>query len=129
MTTSKDWLQPFIKGKEADDVLYHQQGSITECPRSNFFIVTKDDKIVTPSENILKGIIRMKTLQLANTKYTVEERPVSLQEAYTAKEAFITSTTKHILPVLKIDGHRIGNGNPGKSSQWLLDRLDRLVAS
>src|SRR5882672_3998821 len=52
------WLQPYIKERGAEDVLYHQDGVISECPRSNFFIVTADDTVVTPSENILKGVIR-----------------------------------------------------------------------
>lgn len=97
------WLQPLLKGKGFDDVLYHTNGTITECPRSNFFIVTKNDVLITPSENILAGITRMKVLEIAKQHIKVEERRVSLDEIKTAKEAFITSTTKRLLPVAQID--------------------------
>ena len=97
------WLQPLITQQNADDVLYHQTGIVTECPRSNFFIVTNDNKIITPSTNILKGVMRRKVIEVATTKFKVEEREVSIDEIKTAKEAFITSTTKNILPIHKID--------------------------
>lgn len=97
------WLQPFRIQNGADDILYHNNGFVTECPRSNIFIVTKDDRIVTPSENMLKGITRKKVIELARKDFIVEERPVQLTELKTAREAFITSTTKQILPVAAID--------------------------
>lgn len=99
------WLQPVIKQNGADDVLYYQEGIIGECPRSNFFIVTKDDTIVTASKNILKGVMRNKLIEIAKTGFDVEERDVTIKEIKSAKEAFITSTTKTILPVREIDGH------------------------
>jgi len=130
------WLQPYIREHGADDVLYHQNGVISECPRSNFFIVTDDDTLVTPVRNILKGIIRMKVLELAPAHFQTEERDITLADLLTAKEAFITSTTKHILPVSHIDGHPIGQIppgpvsqqiKPGLVSQWLNEQLYRLV--
>lgn len=99
------WLQPKRAEAGADDILYHQNGIISECPRSNFFLVTADEKIVTPAENALAGITRKKVLQLASEHFTVEERPVALTEIASAKEAFITSTTKQIVPVSQIDEH------------------------
>lgn len=97
------WLQPKRISAGADDILYYMKDSITECPRSNFFLVTAENKIVTPSENVLPGITRQKVLQLAGENYEIEERPVMLRELKAAKEAFITSTTKQILPVSQID--------------------------
>ncbi|WP_121356373.1 aminotransferase class IV [Flavisolibacter nicotianae] len=97
------WLQPQRAVQGADDILYHHNGFISECPRSNFFLVTADDRVVTPSENILSGVTRKKVLDLAKEYFQVEERPVGLAEIQTAKEAFITSTTKQILPVAQID--------------------------
>ncbi len=97
------WLQPLIKQKGADDVLYCNNGYVTECPRSNFFVVTQGNKIVTPAEKILKGITRERILELANKHFAVEERPLLFSEIKEAKEAFITSTTKKILPVKMID--------------------------
>src|SRR6185312_6948690 len=74
------WLQPYVKEHNADDVLYQRDGLVSECPRSNFFIVTKDDKVITPAENILKGVIRGKVLALAQQIGPIEERPVSLDD-------------------------------------------------
>ncbi len=99
-------LQPWVKEKNADDILYHRNGVISECPRSNFFIVTKEDVLVTPSENILKGITRKQLLAIASgISISIEEREVSLNDVRLAKEAFITSSTKRLIPVIKLDDH------------------------
>jgi branched-chain amino acid aminotransferase len=121
------WLQPYIREHEADDPLYHQNGIISECPRSNFFIVTADNTLVTPARNILKGITRKKVLELAPAHIRTEERDITLADLPTAQEAFITSTTKHILPVSHIDGQPIGGHPhervPGPISRWLNEQL------
>jgi branched-subunit amino acid aminotransferase/4-amino-4-deoxychorismate lyase len=97
------WLQPKRIESGADDILYHQDGFISESPRSNFFLVTGENKIVTPGNNVLFGITRKKVLQLAKRSFVVEERPVAMSEIRSAREAFLTSTTKQVLPVAKID--------------------------
>jgi branched-chain amino acid aminotransferase len=114
------YLQERVKQKEADDVLYHKDGCVLEFPRSNVFVVTKDGKVVTPAENVLKGITRMKVLELARQKYTVEERAVTIDELKNAAEVFLTSTTKRIIPVLSIDNATIGDGKPGETTAFLL---------
>lgn len=106
------WLQPFVKGKDADDVLYHRNGMVSECPRSNFFAVTKDDTIVTASKNVLKGVMRNKLVEIAKRSFKVEERDLTIEEIKSAKEAFITSTTKTILPVKQIDEYFFNEQNP-----------------
>ncbi len=106
------WLQPYIRECGADEVLYHVDGSISECPRSNFFMVTADDVLVTPARGILAGIIRGKVLELARQQFAVEVRDVSLGDLAEAKEAFITSTTKHVLPVAQVDGVVFGEAGP-----------------
>ena len=111
------WLQSFVKQQEAHDVLYHQNNTVSECPRSNFFLVTTDDKIITPGHHILKGVIRKQVLELAAGRFAVEEKAITLQDVYQAKEAFITSTTKNILPVVKVDTQVIGTGIPGKTKR------------
>lgn len=106
------WLQPYIRECGADEVLYHLDGSVSECPRSNFFMVTADDVVVTPARGILSGIIRGKVLDLARQQFAVEVRDITLGDLAEAKEAFITSTTKHILPVLQVDGVEFGEAGP-----------------
>ena len=121
------WLQPVIKENNVDDVLYHQNGIVAECPRANFFIVTADDCVVTPANNILKGITRKHVLKIAGELFVAEEREVSLEDIKQAKEAFITSTTKNILPVVEIDGNILGDGKPGTFTQSLSRELESLV--
>lgn len=106
------WLQPIIQQDNADDVLYHRNGMVSECPRSNFFIVTQNDALVTPSKNILSGVMRSKIIEVAKANFNVEERDVFLEEIKTAKEAFITSTTKTILPVRQIDDYKFSSNRP-----------------
>lgn len=105
------WLQPLVKQQGADDLLYHVGGIISECPRANVFLLTKEGSLVTPGDGILKGITRKHLLRLAAPHFTVEERTVTLEEMANAEEVLITSSTKGVLPVSSIDGKEIGNGN------------------
>lgn len=114
-------LQPFIKENNADDVLYYDQTEIRECPRANFFMVTENDEVLTPSERVLKGINRKKILGF--TEFNTSEAAITLPDLEHAKEAFITSSTKNVLPVLAIDGKLIGNGKPGVISTGIYKRL------
>ncbi|GGF15332.1 aminotransferase class IV [Hymenobacter cavernae] len=109
-----------------DDVLYHQQSVVSEFPRSNFFIVRQDNTVVTPAENVLFGITRKKVLQLASRRYPVEEGPVTLMDIWQAKEAFLTNTTKRLLPVVELDGKPIGTGKPGEVTLALLAAFQEL---
>jgi D-alanine transaminase/branched-chain amino acid aminotransferase len=114
-------LQSFIKENNADDILYYNENEICECPRSNFFIVTKNDKIITPAKNILKGITRKTILGLS--EFDVKEGIIKPEDILNIKEAFISSTTKNILPVLKINGREIGDGIPGMVTRKIYDYL------
>jgi len=115
------WLQPWLTQNSADDVLYFSNDGVTECPRANFFIITAGGIIITPANNVLKGITRAQILRLAGEK--ANERPIALAELKTAQEAFITSTTRQILPVTAIDGVAVGNGKPGPITRWLAEQL------
>lgn len=97
------WLQPYIASREADDVLYHRNGEVTECPRSNFFIVTEANELLTPAAGILEGVTRKQVLSLAKRHLPVREGKLTLEMIRTAKEAFITSTTRLVLPVARVD--------------------------
>ncbi len=100
-------LQPWLKEKGGDDVLYRSGNCVSECPRSNFFIVTKRNQLVTPSENILQGVTRKQLLGIAKENgMAVEEREVTLSDIQSAKEAFISSSTKRLIPVAQVDDIR-----------------------
>lgn len=114
-------LQPFIRQNNADDVLYHGPSGIGECPRSNFFMVTEKDEVITPGNNILQGITRKKILQLQG--FNNREADIFPEQIDSVKEAFITSTTKIVLPVLSINGKTIGDGKPGKITREIFKQL------
>lgn len=117
------WLQPTIAEKGADDVLYHHNGIVSECPRANFFIVDQNGRLVTTRENLLKGVIRKHVLATAQDIDLLADRDITLDDLKTCKEAFITSSTKNILPVTKIDGRVIGDGIAGPVSKLLSEKL------
>ncbi|MBF8963851.1 aminotransferase class IV [Pontibacter sp. FD36] len=111
------------KASGAEEVLYAKNGIVSEFPRCNFFIVTHDGTVVTPASNILKGITRKNVLSLAGRRYKTEVRDIRLEEVLQAREAFLTSTTKRILPIVRIDDVMIGSGKPGEFSMQLLQDL------
>jgi len=118
------YLQPTIKAAGADDVLYFFNGMVTECPRANFFIVTDQGEVLTPKENILQGVTRKKILELKG--YPIKESDITVKMLASAKEAFISSSTKNILPVTSIDGKSIGDGKPGPISRNLYRQILQL---
>ena len=115
-----------IKSAGASDLLYQKGGEISELSRSNFFIV-KGDRLSTPNRHILHGITRRTVIQLAQSDFQVEERPVLLSELYDADEAFTTSSTKRVLPIVQIGELTIGDGHVGPKSKFLLERFDELA--
>ncbi|GAO44498.1 aminotransferase class IV [Flavihumibacter petaseus] len=120
-------LQPQLKASGADDMLYYSQKGVTECPRANFFMVTADGVVLTPATGILKGVTRKKVLESALPGIPVIEKDFSLVEAMAAAEAFITSTTKPVRPVVAIDGKVIGNGSAGAITRQLNEWLQAKV--
>jgi D-alanine transaminase/branched-chain amino acid aminotransferase len=118
-------LQPRLKEMGADDILYHNNGWIRECPRANFFLITQDEVLVTPSLQILKGITKNKVLSIAKPFMKVEEREINISELTIAKEVFITSSTKKVLPVSQIDEHVFAKDNP--VSRFLHSHLTALT--
>lgn len=121
------WLQPWLAEQGADDVLYHHNNQISECPRANFFIVTEDARIITPDQHILEGITRTHVLHLAGAQAAACS--IALNNLTIAREAFITSTTKGVLPVTAINGHPVGTGKPGPITRQLTAALKQQVDS
>ncbi len=117
------WLINKIKEQEAYDVLYHQNNRVSEFPRCNFFIVRKDDTVVTAKDRVLHGITRKNILKLAAKRYKTEESTITLEDIYQAKEAFLTSTTKRIVPIVQTNNTIISDGKPGAISLSLLNDL------
>ena len=121
------YKQPDILAKGATDLLYHQGGKISELTRSNFFIVDEKDRIITPGTGILKGINRKHVLQMAGKHFEVEERDVYMEELASAREAFITGTTKKVTPVVQVDETIFGDGKPGPVTRKLQQLFEAYV--
>ncbi|SKA36225.1 D-amino-acid transaminase [Consotaella salsifontis] len=110
------------KHAHVDDAWMVRDGLVTEGSSNNAYIVTSEGTIVTreKSQSILHGITRAATLRLAEEKgLKVEERGFSIEEAKNAREAFITSASLFVMPVVEIDGAAIGEGRPGELSRRL----------
>jgi D-alanine transaminase len=98
-----------------DDAWMVQDGAVTEGTSNNAYIV-KGNKIITRhlSHDILHGITRAAVLRFAQeAQMEVEERAFTIAEAQGADEAFITSASTFVMPVVEIDGVKVGTGAPG----------------
>jgi branched-subunit amino acid aminotransferase/4-amino-4-deoxychorismate lyase len=108
--------------------LYTNQGEITECPRNNFFVF-RDGSLITPADKILPGITRKVVIQLAAGEFPVEERCLTITELEECQEAFITSTSKEILPVTQIDDQILGSGNVGELTERMMTLFQHYVTN
>ena len=106
---------------DASPLLLDYNENISESIYANFFIV-KDNTLQTPPlQNILPGITRKKIITLAKKiGLNTEEKHLTLEDAYSAEEAFFTSTSRIITPISSIDGISIGDTIPGELTQKLL---------
>lgn len=103
-----------------------RNGFVTEGSSSNAWIVTRDGALVTrPADiGILKGITREVALEVAaKQRLKVEERMFTVDEALAAREAFLTSATQIVMPIVQIDGKQIGDGRPGAVARALRSRF------
>jgi branched-subunit amino acid aminotransferase/4-amino-4-deoxychorismate lyase len=108
-----------VKKAGAVEVLYHDGSFLRESVRANIFVVTRDERILTPASKILMGITRKQVLKIARSLFPVEEREVSVNELKEAKEVFITSSTKKVMPIVFVDDLQIGDGRPGAITKKL----------
>jgi D-alanine transaminase len=93
-----------------------EQGYVTEGASSNAWILDRDGRLITRQIDnaILRGVTRTTLVDLLKReKIELVERPFTVEEAKAAREAFITSATNTVMPVVSIDGRPIGNGAPG----------------
>ena len=105
-----------------------RDGHVTEGSSSNAWIVTKGGKVVTrPADNgILRGITRSVLIDVIKAQgLEFEERPFTVEEAYGAREAFLTSASQIVMPVVRIDGRPVANGAPGSVASALRAEFHR----
>ncbi|GAA6181087.1 D-amino-acid transaminase [Shimia sp. NS0008-38b] len=111
-----------------DDVWMHRDGLITEGSSSNVYIVNDQSEIITHQLNdtVLHGITRRAVLAVAESlQMKVIERAFSIEELLSAKEAFATSASGFVNPVVNVENHAIGGGAPGPVSTALRNEYMR----
>ncbi len=119
-------LQAKRKQAGALEILYVHRGKVLECAMSNFGLF-KGDTLITPKEGVLAGVTRKVVLKLARKKFKVEEREVEVSELAEADEAFIMATNKYVVPIVQVDGQKIGRGQPGSNTKWLLEEYKKEI--
>ena len=105
-------------------------GNITEGSASNAWIIKSSNTIITHQANnkILKGVTRDTIIKiLKKNNFNVKERPFNLIEAKNAKEAFLTSSTMSVLPVVKIDNYNVSNGKPGDVTKKIINLYNNYI--
>jgi branched-chain amino acid aminotransferase len=114
-------------------ILVDRKDNVVEGPGFNVFAV-KDERIATPSRGVLEGITRETVIELAAERgLPLEAREVPAEEVRRADEVFLTSTAGGVIPVTKVDGDPVGNGEPGsvtlrlREAYWDLHRDPRFA--
>jgi branched-chain amino acid aminotransferase len=118
-----------IKSGAFDAVMLNHDGDITEGTTSNIWMI-KDKKLFTPplKAGLLGGITRAKVLELCHKEgFKVEEKNISPEEFKSADEAFLTSSTKRIVPIVKVDQTTLGTGKPGKVTLAISQIYNKLI--
>ncbi len=97
-------------------IMVMPDGTITEGSSSNLWMVSDKNTVITRPANadILNGITRLALARIgADRQIKIEERAFTVDEALSAKELFVSSATSAAMPIIELDGHKIGNGQPG----------------
>ncbi|MDR0765143.1 MAG: aminotransferase class IV [Synergistaceae bacterium] len=123
LAKSVNYLVGLIEGAGRDDIrecLYCPDGKITETLRSSFFIRREGRIITAPVGMVLDGVTRGIIVELARENgFDVEERCPDVSELAKADEAFLTSSWKEVVPVVRVGDAVIGDGKPGPAASRL----------
>jgi len=104
-----------------DAILLDEKEQLLEGLGANFYAI-KDDTLRTAAEGVLPGIAQQIVFEVAPQILPVQKTPVIRSEITELQEAFITSSSRGIIPVVEIDGHKLGNGQPGTKTKVLRER-------
>ncbi len=116
------------KEKAVEALYKNEKGEVFEGTTTNFFIF-RGKTLITPKEGILSGITREVILDLAKNEFKIELRPIKYNELKSIDEAFITASNKEIMPVVKIDVLRVGDGKVGRNTKRLLELFRKYTQS
>jgi branched-chain amino acid aminotransferase len=133
---SLNYLNNILARLEANDrgadeaLMLDAQGYVAEATVDNFFIVTEHALLTPPTATNLKGITRETLLSLAaSLSIRAEEKPFTLFDVWTSREAFICGTGAEVVPVLSVDNRRIGDGTIGPVTGRIVAAYHELVRS
>lgn len=110
-------------------IMLNASGYVTECTGDNIFII-KENTLYTPpaSVGILMGVTREMVLAIARRKgIRVKQLPFRRSKVYQADECFLTGTAAELIPVVRVDGKKIGNGSPGRLTLLFLEEFRELT--
>lgn len=132
---SLNYLNNIMAKTEAIDagvpeaLLLNQQGNVAECTGDNIFVVRKGEvQTPTTSDGILEGVTRAVILRLCvKMGIPCVEKTLQRYDVYTADECFLTGTAAEVIPVTKIDGRPIGDGQVGKVTKRLLEAFHKHI--
>lgn len=117
------------KQTNAVEALYvNSQGDVLEGTTTNFFVF-QGSQLITPKEGILNGVTRDVILELAKDRFEIVEQSIAYSQLNHCDEAFITSSTKEIMPVVQIDELHISQGKSGEHTQTLMHLFQKYTQS
>ena len=124
-------MQQALSKGAFEAVMRNHDGHLAECSQSNLFVVTGGVVRTPPvGEGLLPGITRAFVLELCDALgVAAEQRVLDEPDLRGADEAFLTSTTREIVPIVGVDDHVVGNGQPGPVTRRLLETFRQRVAS
>jgi len=108
-----------VQNPKSVEAIYVADGLVSEGARSNIFIF-KEDRWITPADGLLLGITRAEVIKLLEADELLELRDITLEEFCAADEAILTSTTKEVLPLVRVNDVTIGEGAPGQMTKRLM---------
>ncbi len=110
-------------------IMLNHEGYVAECTADNFFVV-RDGAVSTPpaSDGALEGVTRSVIMKLCESSFIpIRECRLERHDIYIADECFLTGTAAEVIPVTKVDGRSIGNGEPGPVTRKLLEAFHKFV--
>jgi len=120
--------KPRLAEAGALDLLYHDGEHVTEAASASVYFVHGTTILAPSAEDVLWGTVGSLVLDLAGGHYTIEQREVTLEEARTADEIFLTSTTRGVVPIVKLDDAPVGKGCPGRVTRALMTMWSEALA-
>lgn len=111
-----------------DEFIYHSEGVVHEGSRCNVFAVI-EGKLLTPKTNILEGITREVLLEILRLEIPATAENFSVEAFRSASEVFLSATGKEVMPVTKINGVSVGNGQVGSITKEVMKQHDSFIHS